>query len=156
MFREMRRAKQQLSREECEEVLASAPRGVLSVLGENGYPYGVPLNFMWHEGKLYFHGAREGHKLDALAAHDKASFTVLDEGTREEGQWWLTFRSVIVFGRVRRIEDEARAREILMLIGQRYFPPEKDVAESVEHSMPRVAMLEMCIDHLSGKRVQEK
>lgn len=156
MFREMRRIKQQLSREECGEVLASSPRGVLAVLGENGYPYGVPLNYVWHEGKLYFHGAREGHKLDALAANDKASFTVLDEGVREEGAWWLTFRSVIAFGRVRRVEDEAVAREMLTLIGQRYFPPEKDVAESVEHSMPRIAMLEMTIDHLTGKLVQEK
>ena len=78
MFRTMRRFKQELTREECLAVLRSQPRGVLSLLGENGYPYGLPIDYWYNEtdGKLYFHGAKEGHKIDAIRACDKASFCI--------------------------------------------------------------------------------
>lgn len=87
MFRTMRRFKQELTREECLAVLRSQPRGVLSLLGENGYPYGLPIDYWYNEtdGKLYFHGAKEGHKIDAIRACDKASFCVHDEGQRVAG-----------------------------------------------------------------------
>ena len=76
MFREMRRSKQQLSQEECTEILKQEVRGVLSVLGEDGYPYGMPLDHWYDEknGKIYFHGAKEGHKIDAIKACDKVSY----------------------------------------------------------------------------------
>ena len=66
MFRKMRRFKQQLSEEECLEILKTAKRGVLAVLGDEGYPYAVPLDFVYEDGKIYFHCAKEGHKLDAI------------------------------------------------------------------------------------------
>ena len=82
MFREMRRFKQQISKEECTEVLRNEPRGVLSVLGDDGYPYGIPMDHWYSEtdGKLYFHCAKEGHKLDAIAKCDKAGYCVMDQG----------------------------------------------------------------------------
>ena len=70
-FRQMRRFKQAASQEECEAVLAAAPRGVLAVHGENGYPYGLPINYVYAGGKIYFHCAKAGHKLDAVRANDK-------------------------------------------------------------------------------------
>ena len=78
MFRKMRRFKQELSHEECVEVLKTQPRGVLSVLGEDGYPYGLPMTHWYNEvdGKIYFHCAGEGHKIDAIRACDKVSFCV--------------------------------------------------------------------------------
>mgnify|MGYP003224104069 CR=1 FL=1 len=79
MFREMRRSRQQLTREEAEAVLSRGTSGVLSVLGDEGYPYGVPLSYVYHDGKLYFHWARSGHKLDAVRACPKASFCVVDQ-----------------------------------------------------------------------------
>ena len=109
MFRTMRRFKQELTREECLAVLRSQPRGVLSLLGENGYPYGLPIDYWYNEtdGKLYFHGAKEGHKIDAIRACDKASFCVHDEGQRVAGEWPLHFCSVIVFGRIAPVTDAA-------------------------------------------------
>ena len=99
----MRRFKQQITQEECIEVLKNAPRGVLSVHGEDGYPYGLPISHWYNEedGKLYFHGAKAGHKLDAIRANDKVSFCVMDEGYREEGDWALNIKSVIIFGRIK-------------------------------------------------------
>ena len=100
MFREMRRAKQQLSQEECTEILKQEVRGVLSVLGDDGYPYGIPMDHWYDEknGKIYFHGAREGHKIDAIKACDKVSYCVYDKGYRKDGEWVLNIRSVVVFG----------------------------------------------------------
>ena len=102
MFRPMRRYKQQVSDEACREILRREPRGVLSLLGDEGYPYGVPLDFWYDEAHhaICFHGAKEGHKLDAMRRMDKASFCIWDQGFRKEGAWELNITSVIAFGRI--------------------------------------------------------
>ena len=156
MFREMRRKDRELPREECEEILLREKRGVLCVLGDDGYPYGVPLDYVYREGRLYFHCAREGHKLDAIAACDKVSFTVHDDGVLEEGSWWYHVRSVICFGRAHLMPEGEEKLAALRALGSKYFPPEKSVDASIEHSGSRVAMIEMEIEHLSGKHVREK
>ena len=156
MFREMRRHKQTLTREACEEVLASAQRGVLSVLGDDDYPYGVPLDYVYGDSRIYFHCARVGHKIDATRAHDKASFTVLDDGVRNEGEWWLNFRSVICFGRVRRVSDEQKIMEALHAIADKYFPEDYDAEADIARNLARVEILELEVEHMSGKAVREK
>ena len=114
MFRPMRRFKQLISDEECKEVLLSEPRGVLSVIGDEGYPYGIPMDHWYSEsdGKLYFHCAREGHKLDAIRACDKVSYCVMDKGFRKDGEWALNIRSVVIFGRIKIVDDEEKRIEI--------------------------------------------
>ena len=104
----MQRKKQKLSEEECIRLLKTELRGVLCVLGDDDYPYGVPINHCYCEtdGKIYFHGGRTGHKIDALKRHQKASFCVYDKGFRKDGEWALNIRSVIVFGRIEFIEDQ--------------------------------------------------
>ena len=106
MFREMRRFKQQISEEECVQILKEQPRGVLSMLGDDDYPYGIPLDHWYCEenGKLYFHCAKTGYKLDAVRKHDKVSYCVMDEGYRKGGEWALNINSVVVFGRIRIVE----------------------------------------------------
>ena len=96
MFRKMRRFKQQITDAECIEILKNTKRGVLSLLGEDGYPYGIPIDHWYCEedGRIYFHGAKEGHKIDAIKACDKASYCVYDEGYRKEGEWALNIKSV--------------------------------------------------------------
>ena len=108
MFREMRRFKQQISDEECIRILKEQPRGVLSMLGDGGYPYGIPLDHWYSEddNKLYFHCAKTGHKLDAIASCDKVSYCVMDEGYRKEGEWAFNFNSVVIFGKARIVGDE--------------------------------------------------
>ncbi len=156
MFREMRRHKQQLPKETCEQILRTAPRGVLAVLGDGGYPYTVPLDFVYEDGKIYFHSAVTGHKLDAIKASDKCSFCVLDEGEQKPGEWWYYFNSVVAFGRIRRITDEEAMLYALRKLGNKYFPTAEEVEADIARSFSRVAVLELTIEHLSGKHVQEK
>lgn len=156
MFREMRRIKQQLSAEECERILREQPRGVLCVHGEDGYPYGVPIDFLYQDGRLYFHGARGGHKIDALAACDKACLTVLDGGERQEGEWWYTFNSVICFGRCRVVEDDGTRLSVLRTLGMKYIPTTEEMEATMARSAARTAVLEMEIDYMTGKAVKEK
>ena len=113
-FRPMRRFKQQISEEECIRVLMTEKRGVLSMIGENGYPYGIPLNHWYNpeDGKLYFHGAKTGHKIDAIAQNNKVSYCVYDAGFRRDGEWVLNVNSVVVFGRISLVTDEKKARVI--------------------------------------------
>lgn len=156
MWRGMRRDKQQLERAACEEILATGKRGVLAVLGDEGYPYAVPLNYSYRDGRIYFHGAVEGHKLDAIDTCDKCSFCVLSEPEEHEGAWWLSFRSVICFGRIRRVDDPDRKRAILWDLGSKYFPSMEGEREHIERTLARVAILELEIEHMSGKHVDEK
>ena len=156
MWREMRRKKQQLTQQECEAVLAAGKHGILAVLGDEGYPYTVPLDFLYRDGKLYFHGAREGHKLDALRRCNKVSFCVMDEGYRREGEWALNIRSVVVFGRVRILPwDEPGIGELLRALGNRYNPDPADVEKEIRGHIHRVQMLELTIEHMTGKLVNE-
>ena len=102
-FHPMRRFNQQISEEECIRVLMTEKRGVLSMIGENGYPYGIPLNHWFNpeDGKLYFHGAKTGHKIDAIAQNNKVSYCVYDAGFRRDGEWALNVNSVVIFGKAK-------------------------------------------------------
>ena len=122
MFREMLRKKQLLTQEECLAILKNEPRGVLSVLGDDGYPYGMPMNHFYCEadGKIYFHGGRKGHKIDAMMRHGKASFCVYDRGFRREGDWALNIKSVIVFGHIEFVEDQDKLYEIARLLSYKF------------------------------------
>ena len=132
------------------------PGTVYAVLGEEGYPYTVPLDFLYREGKLYFHGAREGHKLDALRRCSKVSFCVMDEGYRREGEWELNIKSVVVFGHVRILPwDEPGIEELLRALGNRYNPDPADVEKEIRGHIHRVQMLELTIEHMTGKLVNE-
>ena len=157
MFRNMIRAKQQLSREECAAILRTEKRGVLSVIGDEGWPYGVPLNHYYNEadGKLYFHSGKQGHKLDALRANGKASFCVLDEGRREAGDWALRFRSVIVFGRVEFIEDRETIYEISARLSRKFTDDEAYIADELRRSGPATCMFALVPEHITGKRIKE-
>lgn len=155
MFRKMRRYKQELSFAECEEVLASEPRGVLAVHGENGYPYALPMDFIFLDGRLYFHSAKKGHKLEAIAKNDKVSFCVMDKGFRKDGQWPLNIRSVVIFGRIARLDDTEKAEVALRKLGLKYYPSAGEVEAEISRSMKNVEILELTIDHMTGKLVNE-
>jgi len=157
MFREMRRNKQQISREECLRLLQETPRGILSLLGDNGYPYGIPLDHLYSEddNTLYFHCAKVGHKIDALAACDKASYCVMDQGTRINGDRALTFNSVIVFGRLHIVESSAKKMEICTNLAKKFGNDDTSIREELASAFPRVACLALTVEHISGKSVRE-
>ena len=155
-FRPMRRARQALPEEECFRILENGYRGFLSVVGDGGYPYTVPINFVFEDGRLYFHCAKEGHKLDALRACDKACFTVLDEPEKEPGDWWYHVRSVICLGRARALADEAERLVRLRSLARKYFPEGYDIESDITRNGPHAEILEFTIEHISGKAVKEK
>ena len=157
MFREMRRSKQQLSEEECIRVLISQPRGILSMIGDDGYPSGIPMDHWYSEtdNAVYFHCAKTGHKIDAITACDKVSYCVMDEGCRNDGEWALNFRSVVLFGRIRIVEDEAKKREICTTLVRKFTDDEEYLEKELTNAFPRVNCLALTIEHMSGKRVKE-
>lgn len=157
MFREIARIKQQLPREECIELLKNELRGVLSVLGDDDYPYGMPINHYYcpEDGKIYFHSGISGHKIDAIRRHDKASFCVFDQGYRKDGEWALNIRSVIVFGRIEIVEDHARALEISRKLSYKFTSDEKYISDEIEHAGFRVLCFALVPEHITGKLVNE-
>lgn len=155
MFRKMRRFKQQISEEKCIEILKSEPRGVVAFAGDNGYPYAIPLNFVYDCGKLYFHCASVGHKIDALKACEKVSFCVMDEGFRKDGDWALNINSVVIFGRVKFMTDKAEMEDKLRKLGNKYDPSPENVEREIGKYTDKVCMLELTIDHMTGKLVNE-
>ena len=157
MFREMRRFKQQISTEECIRVLKEQPRGVLSMLGDEGYPYGIPLDHWYSEedGHLYFHCAKTGHKIDAITNYDKVSYCVYDEGYRKEGEWALNIDSVVIFGRMKIVEDEDKKRDICINICRKFTDDEEYLQREIKNAFPRVCCLELIPEHMTGKLVNE-
>ena len=158
MFREMRRKKQELPRQECFELLGKEKRGVLAVLGDGGYPYAVPVNFYFDavEEKIYIHGAKEGHKIDAIRACDKVCFTVYEQGVQDTGDWSYHVRSVVVMGRAEFVSDEDLAFEKARAMGLKYYPSAAEVDEELRKDFRRVQMLAITPEHMTGKRVHEK
>ena len=157
MFRKMRRKKQQISQETCIEILKQQPRGVLSMIGENGYPYGIPMDHWYCEenGKLYFHGAKEGHKIDAIKACDKVSYCVYDEGYTKDGEWALNINSVIVFGRLHPVEDPELAEKVCRHLCRKFTDDREYEEKEIKHAFPRVLCLELTPEHMTGKLVNE-
>ena len=157
MFREMRRKNQLLTPEDAQAVLERGTSGVLSLLGDGGYPYGVPLSYACRQGKLYFHCAREGHKLDAIRREPKASFCVIDEDRVVAQEYTTYFRSVIAFGQVRELTDEQEKRAAIEKLALRYAPQdsEDNRQRAIEQDWKPLCMLEMTVEHLSGKEAIE-
>ncbi len=157
MFRKMRRFKQQISDAECIEVLKNTKRGVLSLIGDDGYPYGIPIDHWYCEedGKIYFHGAKEGHKIDSIKASDKASYCVYDEGYRNEGDWALNIKSVILFGRISLVENEDKARDICTALTRKFTDDAEYLEKELNNAFSRVQCLEFSPEHMTGKLVNE-
>lgn len=156
MFRKMRRHKQELSKEECVEILNAQSRGVLAVLGDDEYPYTVPMDYVYVDGKLYFHAAMEGHKIDSIRKHEKVSFCVLNDGVKEADSWWYTFKSVIAFGKIRILNDDDEKKEKLTYLGNKYFPTPEETEDEIRRLLDRTAVFELNVEHMAGKIVREK
>lgn len=152
----MRRSKQELSREECIDILTKEPRGVLALLGDYDYPYALPMSHVYVDGKIYFHGAKKGHKHDAAKRHDKVSYCVMDKGVKNDDGWSYTFKSVIVFGKIRILDDDAEKIGRLTHLGDKFFPSHEDTVDEISRLLHRTEVFEITIKHMSGKIVEEK
>lgn len=159
MFREMRRKNQQVSTDDCKKILATEKRGAFSVIGENGYPYTVPIDFYYDESdnKIYFHSAKEGHKVDAIEKCDKVCFTTWNQGFKKEGCWEWNATSVVAFGKAEKITDENVIDDRLRKLAAKYYPTVKEIDDEMNSpSRMRVQLFAINIQHMSGKLVNEK
>lgn len=156
MFRKMRLIRQQLSEKECIIILNHATSGVLAVSGDEGYPYAVPLSFAYQDSKIYFHGAKTGHKLDAVQNSDKASFCIIDRDQVMPEEFTTYYRSLIVFGRIRILEKEADKRRAVELLAEKYAPGDEAGKEKyMEKEFDGVSVMELTIEHMTGKIASE-
>ena len=152
----MRRDRQQLSREECELILGRCTSGVLALTGDGGYPYAVPLSYVYTDGAIIFHSAVEGHKVDAIKRDSRCSFCVIDQDEIKPAEFTTHFRSVIAFGRIHILEDADEKVQALRLLGRRYSPDdEPGLQHEIDKSLDHVLLLRLDIEHLSGKQAIE-
>lgn len=157
MFREMRRNKQKLSKEECETILKNGTSGTLALNDYDSFPYAVPLSYVYDNGKVFFHCAKEGHKLDCINSNNKASFCVIGSDDVVPEKYTTYYRSVILFGKITIIEDDNKKYETISMLAKKYSPNEsKDsVKQEIDSYWNSLCMLEFNIEHMSGKECIE-
>ena len=157
MFRELRRKHQQLSETEARSILKSGTYGVLSVQGDDGYPYGVPLNYVYGDDAIYFHCAKEGHKVEGFQRSDKVSFCVVGEDEVIPEAFSTAYTSVIVFGRAAVVTDKKEKREALKLLAERFSPElEKEGEAAIQNSWNDVCVVRLNIEYAVGKAGRER
>ena len=158
MFRELVRKHKQLSEQDCIQVLKTETRGVLSVIGDNEYPYGMPMNHFYNidDGCIYFHcGKQKSHRLDSLKVNDKVSFCVYDSGTKVEEDWALTVKSVIIFGRISIIDDMDSIIDISAKLSRKFTNDEEYISEEIKKFAAGTLLLKLIPEHICGKVVKE-
>lgn len=156
MFRNMRRANQLLSEAETERILKEGSTGVLAVSGDDGYPYTVPLNYVYIDGKIYFHCAREGHKIDALKRNDKVSFCIISDDKVVPELFATAFRSVIVFGRARILDADEEIIKAVWAIADKYSPEYHEKAkEEISSGLEAMYIVEITVEHMTGKQAKK-
>lgn len=156
MFRELRRKRQLLPTNECVQILETGTSGVLAVSGDDGYPYAVPLSYVYCDSKIYFHCAKSGHKLDAVMRNPKVSFCVIDQDQIVPEEYTTYFRSVIVFGKIRILAEDTEKRAAIEKLAAKYSPMQEEGRKNeIDKEFPALCMLELSIEHMSGKEAIE-
>lgn len=155
MFRKMRRFKQQLTEDEAVKILKNSKSGVLAVNGDGGYPYTVPLNFVYTDSKIYFHCAKSGHKLDAIKNDSKVSFCVIAEDKVDSEKLTTLFKSVIVFGKAKIMENEAEIKLAMTAFGLKYNNDINAVEKEIQREWNGLCCVEIEIEHITGKQAIE-
>lgn len=152
----MRRIKQQLTQEECEKILERGRTGVLAVLGDNGYPYTVPINYYYTDGKIYLHCSKSGHKLDAIRSNPKVSFCVVERDDILQEKFTTLFKSAVAFGKAEILADKEEMRSSVTALAEKYCSDFLDeVPAEVERGFDILCMIKINIEHLTGKQGKE-
>lgn len=151
MFREMRRKRQLLSFDESVSVLKKMTNGILALHGDDGYPYAVPVSYIYTDGKIYFHSAVKGHKIDAIMQNDKVSFCVIEQDDVKPAEFTTYFRSVILFGKARILTSETEKRTALELLAEKYSPNEPGLEAEINKGFNHLLIVEIAIEHITGK-----
>ena len=157
MKREMRRIKQLLSEEKTVDIMKRNTAGVLALLDDDDYPYAVPISYVYSDGKVYMHSARQGHKVDAVRNHEKASFCVIDKDRIVPEEYTTYFRSAIAFGKVRLVEDGEEKKKAAELLGRKYYPGDtmENLIKVIDEAEKRFLVIALDIEHMTGNEAIE-
>lgn len=157
MFRELTRKNKKLSDDECKKILINEKRGVLSVLGDEGYPYGMPMNHFYCEedGNIYFHSGKVGYRPDCIKKNDKASFCVFTKGEKQAGEWALTVKSVIAFGKIEVIDDEKEIIKIATALSHKFTDDDAYIENEIRLFADKTDLLKFKVENICGKTVKE-
>ncbi len=157
MFRDISRKNQRLELPQIISILNNEKRGVLSVNGENGYPYGLPINFWYNEenGYVYFHSGKKGHKIDAINSDNRVSFCVYDKGFKNNGEWALNISSVIIFGKIHIVEDFEKSVEIFRCLSLKFTSDTEYIDSEIHKFAEATLCYELRPEHITGKIVNE-
>jgi len=149
MFKEMRRRDKLMSEKDTLALLIRGEEGILGTISDNGYPYTVVVNYVFYNGKIYFHCAKTGHKIDNIKKNEKVSFSVYDNVEVVGEELNTKYQSLTLFGRARVINT---SREILMELIKKYsdIPLEK-ANDMISEEINITALVEIEIDHITGK-----
>lgn len=158
MFRKIRKIKNEINQAEAKELLKNSRRGILAMNGDDGYPYAIPVNYFYDEieGKIFFHGAKAGYKVDCLKSSDKVCFTVIGSEMIRAEEWAPYMQSVVIFGRYQLIDDKQNAMKRLKDFAMKYYPSENMVIDEIKADGQATQMFEIDIEYMTGKEVQEK
>ncbi len=152
MFRELRRKKRQLSKDDTIEIIKKGEYGVLATSGADNYPYAVPVNYVYHKGKIYFHCARSGHKIENLEYNANVSFCIVNNCEIIPEKFTAGFKSVILFGKAREVGDREKEEGLVALVKR--FSPEhsNDGAKEIKSAWKQTKVFAIVIEHMTGKR----
>lgn len=151
MFREMRRNVQLIDNKEAIAILERGSNGIMACLGDDEYPYAVPLNYVFVDGRIYFHAAKVGHKIDAIISHPKVSFAVVDQDLIVSEEYTSYFRSAIAFGKARIVEGDEWLMGFRAIV-EKYSGDQPAHAKEMEISgCAHSAVVAIDIEHLTGK-----
>ena len=140
---------------ECEKILTDCTCGVLGVCGDNGYPYTVPVNYVYHNGKIYFHGAKTGHKFDSIQRCDKVSFCVISQNTPVKEKLTTYYKSVIIFGKAKILSDEKEISDAIKILSVKFNDDENFVNSEIEKGFKALCCFEITPEHISGKQARD-
>jgi len=155
MFREMRRKKQLLSKEETVKVLKRCTNGIMACLGDDDYPYAVPFNYVYHNDRIYFHSAKSGHKVDAIIKNPKVSFAVVDKDKIVSEEYTSYFRSVIAFGKGRIVEGNEWKDAFMALVEKYSGNMPEDAKHKEVEGCKSSHIIAIDIEHITGKEASE-
>jgi nitroimidazol reductase NimA-like FMN-containing flavoprotein (pyridoxamine 5'-phosphate oxidase superfamily) len=151
VFREMRRSEKALTNAEMLEVMSKAEYGVLSTVDQDGFPYGVPVNFLYKDGNIYFHSALSGHKVDNMAYNNKVSFCVVQDVELIPDDFNTKYKSVIAFGTVSEVEEKDKQDVLVLLLqkfSQNYMAAGMDY---INKAISKARVYQIKVEHMTVK-----
>jgi nitroimidazol reductase NimA-like FMN-containing flavoprotein (pyridoxamine 5'-phosphate oxidase superfamily) len=152
----MRRKDKEIGNDEAIQLLTKYEYGVLSTIGNNGQPYGVPLNYVYKNNCIYFHCARVGHKIDNIKNNPKVSFCAIGDTKVLPSKFGTEYESVVVFGMASEVQGVERYNALLWLL-EKYSPDFIDEGKAyIEQKDKATKVMKIEVEHISGKRAKAK